>query len=216
MITADLARITIRGSPADLRPRKHPSVTGHTCTCIDPLISLEAQNLAYYPTSVRNSAPLNLSVAAALVMQELFHLCPEAVGATTPEERHELRKKWFTQALKRKNAARVRETETGTEAASDANDAQSPESRWLASSRRCLKNAPPRRARRRRRTSPTRPSPCATCAAQTSTGRRSWGARRASGTRSTGSPTAHEVAIRVRMTAGVFARARPPTAPWRP
>ena len=61
-------------------------------------------------------------------MQELFHLCPEAVGATTPEERHELRKKWFTQALKRKNAARVRETETGTEAASDANDAQSPES----------------------------------------------------------------------------------------
>jgi tRNA G18 (ribose-2'-O)-methylase SpoU len=40
---------------------------------------------------------LNLSVAAALVMNELFHLCPEAVGATAPEERTELREKWFTQ-----------------------------------------------------------------------------------------------------------------------
>ena len=40
---------------------------------------------------------LNLSVAAALVMHELFHLCPEAVGATTPAERDALRAKWFTQ-----------------------------------------------------------------------------------------------------------------------
>ena len=40
---------------------------------------------------------LNLSVAAALVMHELFHLCPEAVGATAPAERDALRAKWFTQ-----------------------------------------------------------------------------------------------------------------------
>ena len=40
---------------------------------------------------------LNLSVAAALVMNELFHLCPEAVGAMKTEERTELREKWFTQ-----------------------------------------------------------------------------------------------------------------------
>ena len=40
---------------------------------------------------------LNLSVAAALVMHELFHLCPEAVGATAPAERGALRAKWFTQ-----------------------------------------------------------------------------------------------------------------------
>ena len=89
---------------------------------------------------------LNLSVAAALVMQELFHLCPEAVGATAPEERVALRTKWFTQLAagraltgseeKRRakltqklNAARRRATERGTETASgDADDAQTTES----------------------------------------------------------------------------------------
>ena len=40
---------------------------------------------------------LNLSVAAALCIQTLFHLCPEAVGAMSDAERAELREKWFTQ-----------------------------------------------------------------------------------------------------------------------
>lgn len=40
---------------------------------------------------------LNLSVAAALVMHELFHLCPEAIGAMSERERAALREKWFTQ-----------------------------------------------------------------------------------------------------------------------
>ena len=40
---------------------------------------------------------LNLSVAAALVMHELFHLCPEAIGEMSEEERATLREKWFTQ-----------------------------------------------------------------------------------------------------------------------
>tara|TARA_B110000977_G_scaffold199872_1_gene288543 strand:- start:15408 stop:16511 length:1104 start_codon:yes stop_codon:yes gene_type:complete len=40
---------------------------------------------------------LNLSVAAALCMQKLFHLCPEAVGEMNENERNEIRKKWFTQ-----------------------------------------------------------------------------------------------------------------------
>ena len=40
---------------------------------------------------------LNLSVAAALCIQTLFHLCPEAVGAMSATERAELREKWFTQ-----------------------------------------------------------------------------------------------------------------------
>ena len=40
---------------------------------------------------------LNLSVAAALCIQTLFHLCPEAVGAMSDDERAELREKWFTQ-----------------------------------------------------------------------------------------------------------------------
>uniref|UniRef100_A0A7S0SP19 tRNA/rRNA methyltransferase SpoU type domain-containing protein n=1 Tax=Mantoniella antarctica TaxID=81844 RepID=A0A7S0SP19_9CHLO len=40
---------------------------------------------------------LNLSVAAALVMHELFHLCPEAIGEMSDAERATLREKWFTQ-----------------------------------------------------------------------------------------------------------------------
>ncbi len=40
---------------------------------------------------------LNLSVAAALCIQTLFYLCPEAVGAMSDAERAELREKWFTQ-----------------------------------------------------------------------------------------------------------------------
>ena len=40
---------------------------------------------------------LNLSVAAALCLHELFKLCPEAVGAMAEDERQGLREKWFTQ-----------------------------------------------------------------------------------------------------------------------
>ena len=57
----------------------------------------EAADLRVYLPLRGFADSLNLSVAAALVMQELFHLCPEAVGATAPEERRELREKWFTQ-----------------------------------------------------------------------------------------------------------------------
>jgi tRNA C32,U32 (ribose-2'-O)-methylase TrmJ len=38
---------------------------------------------------------LNLSVAAALVVQALFHLCPAAVGAMPESERSALRAAWF-------------------------------------------------------------------------------------------------------------------------
>ena len=38
---------------------------------------------------------LNLSVAAALCVQQLFHLCPEAAGQMDEEERTELRQAWF-------------------------------------------------------------------------------------------------------------------------
>lgn len=37
----------------------------------------------------------NLSVSAALLLQYLFFLCPEARGAMSEEERHELRKVWY-------------------------------------------------------------------------------------------------------------------------
>lgn len=39
---------------------------------------------------------LNLSVATALVTQQLFHLCPEIIGDMTIEERQRKRIKWFT------------------------------------------------------------------------------------------------------------------------
>ena len=47
---------------------------------------------------------LNLSVAAALVMHELFRLCPEAIGAMDEAERASLREDWFS----RLSAQRIR------------------------------------------------------------------------------------------------------------
>lgn len=38
---------------------------------------------------------LNLSVAAALCILQLFHLCPQMVGQMSEEEKHQLRREWF-------------------------------------------------------------------------------------------------------------------------
>lgn len=38
---------------------------------------------------------LNLSVATALCIQQLFHICPDAVGAMSDDERRQLRQSWF-------------------------------------------------------------------------------------------------------------------------
>eukprot|EP00501_MAST-03F_sp_TOSAG23-6_P001229 GSMAST32.ASY1.ANO1.1275.1 assembled CDS len=38
---------------------------------------------------------LNLSVAAALCVHQLFHMCPEIIGSMSENERHQLRKLWY-------------------------------------------------------------------------------------------------------------------------
>ena len=68
---------------------------------------------------------LNLSVAAALVMHELFRLCPEAIGAMDEAERASLREDWFSRLA----AQRIRTPDEaargeGEEARADEGEAQ--------------------------------------------------------------------------------------------
>jgi len=54
-----------------------------------------ADKRIYYPLSGFTES-LNLSVAAALIMYRLIHICPEARGDLTEEKKRELRKDWYT------------------------------------------------------------------------------------------------------------------------
>jgi tRNA G18 (ribose-2'-O)-methylase SpoU len=86
------------GTPLDesVVPTKLAIVFGtESVGCTETIF--EACDLRVYLPLRGFADSLNLSVAAALVMNELFHLCPEAVGAMKTEERTELREKWFTQ-----------------------------------------------------------------------------------------------------------------------
>ena len=50
---------------------------------------------------------LNLSVAAALCLHQLFHLCPEAVGDMSESERDALRREWFPRLLAERQGTRA-------------------------------------------------------------------------------------------------------------
>ena len=99
-MTHDALRDAGYGDPNDpavtVVPEKLAIVFGtESVGCTEEILQA-ADSRVYLP--LRGFADsLNLSVAAALVMNELFHLCPEAVGAMKTEERTELREKWFTQ-----------------------------------------------------------------------------------------------------------------------
>ena len=99
-MTHDALRDAGYGDPNDpavtVVPEKLAIVFGtESVGCTEEILQA-ADSRVYLP--LRGFADsLNLSVAAALVMHELFHLCPEAVGATAPAERDALRAKWFTQ-----------------------------------------------------------------------------------------------------------------------
>ena len=54
-----------------------------------------AASKAVFLPMVGFSESFNVSVAAALVMQRLFDLCPEAVGSMGEEERSEIRARWY-------------------------------------------------------------------------------------------------------------------------
>ena len=57
---------------------------------------LESSDLRVYLPLRGFADSLNLSVAAALCIQQLFHLCPEAVGNMPEKERRDLRRDWFS------------------------------------------------------------------------------------------------------------------------
>jgi tRNA C32,U32 (ribose-2'-O)-methylase TrmJ len=56
---------------------------------------LEAADKRVYLPIYGFSESLNLSVAAALIVQQLFFICPEASGSMEEEERASLRARWY-------------------------------------------------------------------------------------------------------------------------
>jgi len=68
---------------------------------------LEAADKRVFLPMYGFSESLNLSVAAALVLQHLFQMCPEARGDITEEEKKQLRKEWYDKLAK--NALRKEE-----------------------------------------------------------------------------------------------------------
>ena len=63
---------------------------------------LEASDLRVYLPLRGFADSLNLSVATALVIQQLFILDPTLIGAMSEEERRELRKEWFAKLAKQR------------------------------------------------------------------------------------------------------------------
>ena len=70
---------------------------------------LRAADLRVYLPLRGFADSLNLSVAAALCIHELFHLCPEAVGAMPESERAALRAEWFPRLLRARVVTRAEE-----------------------------------------------------------------------------------------------------------
>jgi len=58
-------------------------------------IMLEAADLRVYLPMYGFADSLNLSVSTALCLQQIFHLCPEAIGDMPEQDRSKLREQWF-------------------------------------------------------------------------------------------------------------------------
>lgn len=119
-MTHDALRDAGYGDPNDpavtVVPEKLAIVFGtESVGCTEEILQA-ADSRVYLP--LRGFADsLNLSVAAALCIQQLFHLCPEAVGAMDEAERNVLREKWFTQlaaqrVMTRSQDRQLRDTKT--------------------------------------------------------------------------------------------------------
>lgn len=76
-------------------PDKVAIVIGREADGCSEVMKQAADQRVYLPLHGFTES-LNLSVAAALVLQKLFHLAPEARGDMREEERQELRAKWFS------------------------------------------------------------------------------------------------------------------------
>jgi tRNA G18 (ribose-2'-O)-methylase SpoU len=82
------------GAARDVVPQRLAIVFGTESVGCTAEILAAADRRVYLP--LRGFADsLNLSVAAALVLQQLFHLCPAAVASMPDDERHALRASWF-------------------------------------------------------------------------------------------------------------------------
>jgi len=82
------------GAPKDVVPERLAVVFGTESVGCTAEILAAADRRVYLP--LRGFADsLNLSVSAALVLQQLFHLSPGVVASMPEAERHELRSQWF-------------------------------------------------------------------------------------------------------------------------
>lgn len=92
----DLAKGSIPLVPGSLVvPSKVAIVMGRESSGVSATMLAAADRHVHLPTYGFTGC-LNVSVAAALVMQQLFFMCPEARGQMEPEEREKLRKQWST------------------------------------------------------------------------------------------------------------------------
>lgn len=88
-------RLTTEGlGSGEMVPERLAVVFGTESVGVTQEMLTAADKRVYLP--LRGFADsLNLSVAAALVLQQLFHLCPSAVASMAESERRELRALWF-------------------------------------------------------------------------------------------------------------------------
>jgi tRNA G18 (ribose-2'-O)-methylase SpoU len=85
----------------DMIPEKLAIVVGTEAVgCTQEM--LQASDLRVYLPLRGFADSLNLSVATALVIQQLFILDPTLIGAMKEEERRELRKEWFSKLAKQR------------------------------------------------------------------------------------------------------------------
>mmetsp|Transcript_19147 Transcript_19147/g.21331 ORF Transcript_19147/g.21331 Transcript_19147/m.21331 type:complete len:390 (-) Transcript_19147:39-1208(-) len=99
----DLSQESVRlDSPDIVIPEKLAIVFGTEATGVSEMMLNAADKRVYLPL-YGFSESLNLSVAAALVLQKLFQLCPEARGNLTDAEKQEIRSGWYEKLSKPAN-----------------------------------------------------------------------------------------------------------------
>ena len=117
----DLSQQAVRLSESDLRRyyasnSKHHDININACGVIPEKMAIvfgtesvgctqemmEGADLRVYFPLRGFADSLNLSVATALCIQQLFHLCPSAAGNMSESERSALRKDWFTKLARQR------------------------------------------------------------------------------------------------------------------
>jgi tRNA G18 (ribose-2'-O)-methylase SpoU len=87
-------------------PKKLALVIGREADGCSKEILAAADKKVYLPMYGFTES-LNLSVAAALILQHIFYICPEARGDLTPEDKRKLRIEWYKKLAK--NEERLQE-----------------------------------------------------------------------------------------------------------